>query len=83
MLNGQKVEVGETVVFNMGTNWTFEHNKEYVITKVGDMDENGWFDIMVEGDRDWHDGLHFSKKIEAPEIPGFEGTRAALDNLRI
>jgi len=67
MLNGLKVEVGETVKFSMFTNWTFEQGKEYKITGVSEARKNGWFDIELEGFKDWYSCLHFSK-INAAEV---------------
>jgi hypothetical protein len=61
MLNGLKVRVGEVVKFTMFSNWTFEQDKEYTVTNVSEMNKDGWFDIELEGFRDWYSCLHFSK----------------------
>jgi len=61
MLNGLKVIKGEIVKFTMFSNWTYEQNKLYAVKEVGKMDSKGWFDIKLEGEKDWACCMHFSK----------------------
>ena len=63
MLNGLKVKVGEVVRFTMFSNWTFEQGSIHTVVAVGEMDEGGWFDIQLEGVKDWHCCIKFSKLI--------------------
>ena len=62
MLNGLKIEKGQQVIFTMFTDWTYTQGQTYVVEDVGAMDDDGWFDIKIDGKRDWTTCLHFSLK---------------------